>query len=328
MSTKVVVRFTGVSHLEDCPGKEIMTELVRLGAYLVLQTRLMQEADLAAGDRLTRFAGWNQTEEDWRTSLKLPEARAWVTEIDGLVVGSTTAIPYEKRFGWVGMVVVDPEFRRQGVATSLVRRAIHYLEREGCPCQKLDATPEGKGIYERLGFQVEYDVQRWRRLPKRIRSEPREGRPLARIEHLLPPGLEALDRRAFGASRRELLESFLEGDFPGYQGRESGSGPGPDLETHGVRGYGFARPGRRAAQVGPLVAPDAQLAGELMERLLQHFGERELIADVVAGNKRARTLLQRHDFFPVRRLVRMFRGPNAFPGRPREVYCLAGFDWG
>ncbi len=112
----------------------------------MLQTRLMQEADLAAGDRLTRFAGWNQTEEDWRTWLKLPEARAWVTEIDGLVVGSTTAIPYEKRFGWVGMVVVDPEFRRQGVATSLVRRAIHYLEREGCPCQKLDATPEGKGI--------------------------------------------------------------------------------------------------------------------------------------------------------------------------------------
>ena len=43
-------------------------------------------------------------------------------------------------------------------------------------------------------------------------------------------------------------------------------------------------------------------------------------------NKRARTLLQRHDFFPVRRLVRMFRGPNAFPGRPEEVYCLAGFE--
>ena len=38
-----------------------MTELVRL----------MQEADLAAGARLTRFAGWNQTEEDWQTWLNL-----------------------------------------------------------------------------------------------------------------------------------------------------------------------------------------------------------------------------------------------------------------
>ncbi len=66
----------------------------------------MQEADLAAADRLTRLAGWNQIEGDWRTWLKLPEARAWVTEIDGRVVGSTTAIPYENRFGWV-MVLGD-----------------------------------------------------------------------------------------------------------------------------------------------------------------------------------------------------------------------------
>ena len=288
----------------------------------------MQEADLAAGDRLTRFAGWNQTKEDWRTWLQLPEARAWVTEIDGRVIGSTTAIAYEKRFGWVGMVLVDPEFRRQGVATSLVRRALHYLEQKGCPCQKLDATSEGTGIYERLGFQIEYEVQRWTRPPKMFRSKAREGDPLARIEHLLPSGLEELDRRIFGASRRKLLESFLAGEYPGYQGGGSGSGQSTDTQPHGVRGYGFARPGRRAAQVGPLVALNPHLAGQLMESLLHHFGEGEMIADVVAGNREARALLQRHDFFPVRHLVRMFRGPNAFPGRPEEAYCLAGFEWG
>ncbi len=283
-----------------------MTELVRI----------MQEADLAAGVRLTRFAGWNQTEGDWRTWLNLPEARAWVTEIDDRVVGSVTAIPYEERFGWVGMVLVDPGFRRLGVATGLVRRALHYLERKGCPCQKIDATAEGKGIYERLGFQVEYEVQRWSRLPKKFRAEAPRGGPLARIQHVLPPGLEELDRRVFGASRRTLLESFLTGECPGYQGRESGGG------------YGFARPGRKAAQVGPLAALNPQLAGHLMERFLQHFGEEPMIADAIARNENARILLQRHDFFPVRHLLRMFRGPNAFPGRPAEVYCLAGFEWG
>jgi GNAT superfamily N-acetyltransferase len=283
-----------------------MTELVRL----------MQEADLAAGARLTRFAGWNQTEEDWQTWLNLSEARAWVTEIDDCVVGSATAIPYEERFGWVGMVLVDPEFRRQGVATSLVRKALHYLERKGCTCQKLDATPEGKEIYERLGFQVEYEVERWRRLAQKFRPEAHRGDPLARIQHVLPPGLEELDRRVFGASRRTLLKSFLAGEYPGYQGGES------------AEGYGFARPGRKAAQVGPLVALNPQLAEHLMERFLQHFGGGEMIADVVAGNENARILLQRYDFFPVRHLLRMFRGPNAFPGRPAEVYCLAGFEWG
>ena len=216
------------------------------------------------------------------------------------------------------MVLVDPEFRRRGIATNLVRKALRYLERKGCQCQKLDATSEGKGIYERLGFLVEYEVQRWRRSAVSP-PEPREGGPLAMIEHSLPPGLEAFDRRAFGASRRRFLESFLAGGSAGYVCRESEPRPGTDPEEHALRGYGFARPGWRAVQVGPLVAIGPQVAEQLMERLLRHFGESEMIADVVAENRSVRDLLERHDFAPDRQLVRMFRGPNAFPGRPCYV---------
>ena len=287
----------------------------------------MQEADLAAADRLTRLACWNQIEGDWRTWLKLTEARAWVTEIDGRVVGSTTAIPYENRFGWVGMVLVDPDFRRQGVATNLVRTALHYLERKGCQCQKLDATSEGKEIYEKLGFRVEYQVQRWRRSAMSL-PEPREGGQLAMIGRSLAPGLEALDRRAFGASRRELLNLFLHNGFRGYACSEPQTPSAAVSRPNLIRGYGFGRPGRGAAQIGPLVAVNPGAAGELMDRLRRDLGQSTIIADVAAGNRKATDLLERHGFSPVRHLVRMFRGPNAFPGQLEEIYCLAGFEWG
>ena len=82
-----------------------------------------------------------------------------------------------------------------------------------------------------------------------------------------------------------------------------------------IRGYGFGRPGRGAAQIGPLVAVNPGAAGELMDRLRRDLGQSAIIADVAAGNRKARDLLERHGFSPARHLVRMFRGPNAFPGQ-------------
>jgi GNAT superfamily N-acetyltransferase len=226
------------------------------------------------------------------------------------------------------MVLVDPEFRRQGVASNLVRQALRYLEDQACSCQKLDATEEGRGLYQRLGFRVEYEVQRWKRFPGQPLVKDLGGNQPVPLEASLPPGLMRLDRRIFGASRRQLLESFLVNAFPGYQGRDSRSRRGSVPGQNELQGYGFVRPGRKAAQVGPLVALSLPVAEQLMERLLQHFPERETIADVVAGNGKARALLERHDFLPVRHLVRMFRGRNVFAGRPEVVYCLAGFEWG
>src|SRR5947208_15194907 len=39
-------------------------------------------------------------------------------------------------------------------------KAIHYLDAKEIPCVKMDATPQGKPIYARLGFRVEYEIER------------------------------------------------------------------------------------------------------------------------------------------------------------------------
>ncbi len=60
--------------------------------------------------------------------------------------------------GWVYFVAVQPEFRRQGIATHLMRELEARLLDLGCPklnLQVRDSTPEAVLFYERLGYSIE-----------------------------------------------------------------------------------------------------------------------------------------------------------------------------
>src|SRR5690606_18597512 len=77
------------------------------------------------------------------------------------VVASSMILPYPPRFGWIGMVLVHGPFRRRGLATRLLHRAIAELEQAGL-APMLDATPAGKAVYDALGFKPLFELQRWR----------------------------------------------------------------------------------------------------------------------------------------------------------------------
>ena len=60
--------------------------------------------------------------------------------------------------GWVYFVAVHPEFRRQGIASHLMRELEARLLKLGCPklnLQVRDAAPEATLFYERLGYSIE-----------------------------------------------------------------------------------------------------------------------------------------------------------------------------
>jgi hypothetical protein len=61
------------------------------------------------------------------------------------------------------MVLVSPDHRRQGIASSLVEEAIELLGAR--TSVRLDATPAGELVYRRLGFEPEYALTRMERLP-------------------------------------------------------------------------------------------------------------------------------------------------------------------
>jgi GNAT superfamily N-acetyltransferase len=276
--------------------------------------RLMTKADIPAGMKLKEIAGWNQTPADWERFLDSSPQGCFVAESEGQVVGTATTIVYESRFAWVGMVLVDPAHRGRGMGTSLLERAIEFLDSQRVPTIKLDATPQGKPLYEKLGFVPEYEIERWilvRPFWEATCPPPKEPE---EITEILP-----LDREVFGADRSSLLLSlhFAAPHFA-HAIRRQGA----------IANYALGRQGSRADHLGPWVARDESTARKLLETFLRVSDRETVFVDCVKANPWAPRLLRDHGFELARPLTRMYRGPNHYPGRFELLCAILGPEFG
>jgi ribosomal protein S18 acetylase RimI-like enzyme len=285
-----------------------------------MHLRTMAKSDIPAGVRLNQTAGWNQTPADWQRFLKLSPEGCFVAELEGQVRGTVTTISFESRFAWVGMVLVDPQYRGRGVGTKLLQCAIQHLDERKIATIKLDATPQGKPLYEKLGFVPEYEVERWalRRAPTEAAKGPDPGpdesEPLLLLESILER-----DREAFGADRGVLLRS-LHLDAPDFTMATWNNGV--------LEGYTLGRRGLFADHLGPWMAKDAHSARYLLEAFLARSSRETLVVDCLKSNNVAVRLLQSFGFNYTRLLTRMYRGPNNYPGRPNILCAILGPEFG
>jgi GNAT superfamily N-acetyltransferase len=282
-------------------------EIVRMGPEHVPGTMILKEA-----------AGWNQLPQDWLGYLELAPSGCFAGVAEGRVVASGTAINYGTRLGWIGMILVHPEFRRRGLATRMMDRLIEHLTELGCSTLKLDATDAGAPVYEKLGFQTQYQVERWIRTPQRFTRSRQPGFRPRQIDSRVVASLGRWDSRSFGADRSTLLEWF-----------RAHGGPSAYLgDPSAPEAFILGRPGSFAHQIGPLTASSAEHAEALLAPAIDEHQDRPLIADLISDNNEARRLLQSFAFEPSRVLKRMYRGSDPGPGQPEQLYCLAGFEFG
>src|ERR1700690_3620230 len=128
--------------------------------------RLLTSADIRQAMLLKQTAGWNQTERDWLRGLELEPGGCFCIERDGKLAATATAICYGRNLAWIGMVLTRPEYRGQGMASQLMRRALEFLDGRQEQWVKLDATAMGSPLYRKLGFVDECPIERWVREPR------------------------------------------------------------------------------------------------------------------------------------------------------------------
>src|SRR5689334_22520481 len=109
---------------------------------ITITLRAMDLNDIPGAMRLSKVEGWNQTENDWKLLIENPDNVCLLAEVDGKIVGTTTAINYFNEEMWIGMVLVDREYRGQGISKSLLTDIFQRIN--FCKSIKLDATPAGQ----------------------------------------------------------------------------------------------------------------------------------------------------------------------------------------
>jgi GNAT superfamily N-acetyltransferase len=263
------------------------------------------------------------------------------------VIAAAGAVAYG-RVGFIGNVVVHAAFRRQGLGRQLMRTALGWLESQGVRRVELDATVQGRPVYQQLGFVgtepswvvwapvTTVDQQRLATLAAQHAVEPMEPTRLADIV--------ALDQEALGGDRLGLLQRVLGlTDTTAYMARDTLGAPAGYLVVRPVE------PPHRGLHLGPWVGRTPAAAAALLLRALQADGPgmtgagtlaphlhaclpggshaaRELCATVglqlIMDDLRMRLDLASHPTATHAQLVATPPAESAPAGRPEWVYAM------
>ncbi len=276
----------------------------------------MLAADITAGLALCRASRWNQLRRDWELFLKLSPADCRVAVKDNRVVGTVTTVSYQQRFSWIGMALVDPAERRQGIGTRLLQEAIDLLNRQ--KLIGLDATPAGREVYLKLGFA---DQSRFCRMETIVSAEiaKLEKSNARRMTEADLPEVFTLDQSVFGADRSLILRWLFDAS-PEYAWVVP--------EADGIRAFMFGRHGFNFEHIGPVVASDVESARQLVTNCLAEQNGKKFILDAACHDGEWLRWLELAGFQEQRPFIRMYRGDGEIPGLPEKQFAILGPEFG
>jgi len=266
--------------------------------------RKLAASDTAAALELSTEAGWNQTENDWRRLFDLSSEGCLAIDVAGEVVATATMVAYGRPLAWIGMVLTRKTYRGRGFARRLLNEVLRLADILGIESVKLDATDQGKPLYEKLGFRSEQMVERWE-------CEKVAVAGVAVPPMSLPAAAFSYDQFAFGANRSILLQSLAKSNPPVVLNNS----------------YAMTRTGRVSEYVGPSIAESGEAARRVITSVLASNAGRSCYWDLLPANTMAVRLAREFDFARKRHLTRMVRGHDLRQNE-QQTYALAGFEFG
>ncbi len=266
------------------------------------------------GIELAAREGWNPGLHD-AANFRAADADGFlVAEVQGQAVGCISAVSYGGRFGFIGLFIVVPAWRGQGIGRRLwdagmARLAGHTVGLDGVPAQQ--------DYYRRNGFALAWQNARFAGV-----AHPCAGAEPAVVVALGSIDFASLcddDRRVFPAPREAFLRQWVtQPDATGLAWQEAGR----------LAGWGLIRRCRQGHKIGPLVADTPAIANGLFTALCRRVPAGDIVfLDVPLPNADALELARAHRLHSVFETARMYAG--AAPACEwQRVYGITSFELG
>ncbi|MEM4246688.1 MAG: GNAT family N-acetyltransferase [Candidatus Bathyarchaeia archaeon] len=289
--------------------------LIEVGPIYI---RTMRKSDYPHAVELTSLMRWGNTERDFEW-MSFFEPHGCFVAVDGSrLVGVATTIGYGG-LGWIGNVIVSPEYRGMGVGSLLVDHAIEYFKARSTGSVGLYSYPENLRFYKRIGF-VEDSSFVWLTCPQVRRGFPRADNPrFRRMERRDLKSVIDLDKDFFGADRSRVLtkiySEFDELCWVSAYGKE-------------VQGYIMGTRSGYRIDIGPWAhgAEDGLNAITLLNTFLRRLAGTEANIGVQAGNLKARLI--ESGFIVKSHVIRMFLNGKKPPTRDDCLLAIESLERG
>ena len=228
-----------------------MTDVPTAADGVVLRPLLA--ADLEAAHALSLRVHWPHRLADWQHSYQFGSGLA--AERDGELIGTALSWRWGAEHATIGLVIVDPRCQGRRIGYRLMEALLADLPGRSV---LLHATPDGRGLYERLGFVRTGEVRQHQgtALPAPLVALE-AGRRLRPADQSDTAVLATLDAQSRGMPRTALITELL------------GHSDTVVLDQDGhARGFAMLRRFGRGLALGPVVAPDADGAKALIAHLV------------------------------------------------------------
>ncbi len=282
-----------------------------------VKLRKMMLSDMKGLMQLKNAEGWNQIEKDWALLINYQDSVNLVAVLDDRIIGTVTAINYANTVVWIGMMLVEREYRGRGISKLLLEEVIRKLER--CESIKLDATPAGRPVYLKLGFIHEYRLYRMAN-PSVSKISPKNS--FVETEEMNSadiPEVAQFDEKVFGADRTALILRTYEN----Y----------PELawlirENNRVVGFCLGKRGLDFTQIGPAYASSEKGAKALIRSAINQLNKQAVVVYILSDKTETESWLTANGFTSQRPLDRMYLNHNPHPGIIEKQYLICGPELG
>jgi len=222
----------------------------------MITLRAMTREDIEHGLAITQELKWPHRREDWLEALALGEGI--VAEEQGTFVGSAFGWRWGERAATIGLVVVNPHCQGRGIGKQLMLAVMDTLPDYHI---RLHATEMGKGLYEKLGFQVTGHIQQHQ--TRELAAVPPVNMPAGLTLRNAHPAdadrLTQLDHQAHGMWRPTLINRLI-ADHQTVLLQDA---------QQQVHGFASLRRFGHGWGIGPVIALDVTLAQTLIAALMQ-----------------------------------------------------------
>jgi len=216
---------------------------------------------------LAQRAGWNQTLNDIKRMVHNDPPgsfNAVLNDGDGVIsLGSGTVFAVGQKLDWIGMILVHPELRRQGIARKIMQRCIMYarLTRKSA-LLGLDATPMGLSLYRSLGFKESFRI--WR-------STIDTNTLLSFNNHILIKKLKSVEDIMAYLDKKSVADKIQLFNFLFFLHK---NGCFMAVQNNTICGIALSRPGRLKPFIGHLIADTDEIARALLKNALEYWAKK------------------------------------------------------